>query len=114
VFEERKDVLGCTSGAVDRYYVGASGEVQPCEFLNISFGNVNEEPFEKIYERMRSFFKTPCYDWLCCTQADAIQRLFVKHGIQQTPLTWKVTQELVEAWDRGKPTPIYERLGIYK
>jgi MoaA/NifB/PqqE/SkfB family radical SAM enzyme len=114
VFEERKDVLGCTSGAVDRYYVGASGEVQPCEFLNISFGNVNEEPFEKIYERMRSCFRTPCCDWLCCTQADAIQRLFVKHGIQQTPLPWKVTQELVESWNRGEPTPIYERLGIYK
>ena len=114
VFEEHKDVLGCTAGAVDRYYVGASGEVQPCEFLNISFGNVNEESFETIYQRMRSFFKIPCYDWLCCTQADAIFRMFVKHGIRQTPLPWKVTQELVESWDRGKPTPIYDELGIYK
>jgi MoaA/NifB/PqqE/SkfB family radical SAM enzyme len=113
-FEERKDVLGCTSGAVDRYYVGASGDVQPCEFLNLSFGNVNDEPFEKIYERMRSYFKTPCYDWLCCTQADAIQRLFAKHNLKQTPLPWNVTKELVESWDRGQPTPIYERLGIYK
>jgi len=114
VFEEREDVLGCTSGAVDRYYVGASGEVQPCEFLNLSFGNVNEEPFAAIYARMRSTFRTPCSDWLCCTQAEAIHRLFEQHQLKQTPLPWPVTRELVERWDRGEPTPIYERLGIYR
>lgn len=114
VFEERKDVLGCTSGGVDRYYVGASGEVQPCEFLNFSFGNVKEEPFALIYARMRSFFPSPCQDWLCCTQAEVVQRLFAQTGLTQTPLPWKVTQELVASWDRGLPTPIYKRLGIYK
>lgn len=114
VFEERRDVLGCTAGAVDRYYVGAGGEVQPCEFLNLSFGNVNEEPFATIYERMRSYFRTPCCDWLCCTQAEAIHELFQEHGLKQTPLPWPVTRKLVERWDRGQPTPIYERLGIYR
>ncbi|MBM4152564.1 MAG: radical SAM protein [Kiritimatiellaceae bacterium] len=113
VFEEQRTVLGCTAGAADRYYVGAGGEVQPCEFLNISFGNVNEESFTVIFERMRSFFKTPCSDWLCCTQAEAIQQLFVKHHITQTPIPWKITRELVESWERGSPTPIYEKLGIY-
>jgi MoaA/NifB/PqqE/SkfB family radical SAM enzyme len=114
VFEERKDVLGCTSGAVDRYYVGASGDVQPCEFLNLSFGNVHEEPFETIYTRMRSYFQTPGCDWLCCTQAAAIHALFQKHQLSETPLPWPVTRELVERWNRGEPTPIYERLGIYR
>ncbi len=114
VFEERSDVLGCTSGAVDRFYVGASGEVQPCEFLNLSFGNVKEDPFEDILVRMRSFFRVPCCDWLCCTQAEAIAKLFEKHNLKQTPLPWSMTRELVENWNRGRPTPIYERLGIYK
>jgi len=113
VFEEQKNVLGCTAGATDRYYIGASGEVQPCEFLNLSFGNVNEESFEVIFERMRSTFKMPCSDWLCCTQADAIQRLFIQHDIKQTPLPWEITRDLVENWDRGEPTPIYKKLGIY-
>ena len=69
VFEESEEVLGCTAGAVDRFYVGAAGDVQPCEFLNLSFGSVRDEPFTKIYERMRSRFERPCCDWLCCTQA---------------------------------------------
>jgi len=113
VFEESERVLGCTAGAVDRFYVNANGEVQPCEFLNISFGNVNGEPFDRIYERMRSFFPTPCTDWLCCTQAPAIRELLQKHQLQRTPLPWRVTQELVADWDRGERTPVYEKLGIY-
>ena len=113
VFEESEPVLGCTAGAVDRFYVNANGEVQPCEFLNISFGNVNGEPFDTIYQRMRSFFPTPCTDWLCCTQARAIHGLLQKHELQRTPLPWRVTQELVTNWDRGELTSIYEKLGIY-
>ena len=113
VFEESERFHGCTAGAVDRFYVNANGEVQPCEFLNLSFGNVNEEPFEQILGRMRSFFPVPCLDWLCCTQADAIYELFQKRQLKRTPLPWSVTQQLVERWNRGKPTPLYASLGIY-
>ncbi|MCD4654680.1 radical SAM protein, partial [bacterium] len=114
VFEESDDILGCTSGAVDRFYVGASGEIQPCEFLNISFGNVNQEPFTEIYERMRSYFSTPCTDWLCCTQAEKIHKILRKNQIDRTPLPWSETKKLVENWQRGEPTPIYKKLGIYR
>jgi MoaA/NifB/PqqE/SkfB family radical SAM enzyme len=114
VQEETAETFGCTAGAVDRFYVNAAGEVQPCEFLNVSFGNVNDEPFETVFARMRSFFPAPGTDWLCCTQAAAIQALLRKHGLARTPLPWPVTRELVSAWDRGTPTPLYAKLGIYK
>lgn len=114
VFEESIRTFGCTAGAIERFYIGASGEVQPCEFLNISFGNVNEESFETIYQRMRSYFPQPGTDWLCCTQARAIYQLMKEHDIQQTPLPWPLTKKLVEEWSRGVETPLYKRLGIYK
>lgn len=114
VFEESPGVLGCTAGAVDRFYIGAGGEVQPCEFLNISFGNVNDEPFSEIYRRMRSYFDEPCVDWLCCTQADAIADAFRKRKCNTSPLPWSETRNLVENWRHGEPTRIYRRLGIYK
>jgi len=113
VFEEADAVLGCTSGAVDRFYVNATGEVQPCEFLNLSFGNVNTEPFAAILARMRSFFPEPGTDWLCCTQADAIQTLIRKHGLTRTPVPWPLTRELAATWNRGTPTPLYRKLRIY-
>ena len=114
VFEEAENLLGCTAGAVDRFYVGAGGEVQPCEFLNISFGNVKEEPFSEIYERMRAHFRQPCTDWLCCTQSEAIYRIVKDKKIARTPLPWNETKQLVEKWQRGTPTPIYKKLGIYR
>lgn len=114
VFEEQRGVLGCTAGAIDRFYVGASGEVQPCEFLNLSFGNIRTEPFDIIFQRMRSYFPSACTDWLCCTQAAAIQQLIEAHGITETPVPWETTRELVEHWDRGDPTPVYDKLGIYR
>lgn len=114
VFEESPSVLGCTAGAVDRFYVNANGEVQPCEFLNISFGNVNEESFEEIYSRMRSHFKVPCCDWLCCSLAEGINELIDQNELTHTPLPWPLTRELIDKWDRGRTTPVYEKLGIYR
>jgi MoaA/NifB/PqqE/SkfB family radical SAM enzyme len=114
VFEEAERVLGCTAGGVDRFYVNATGEVQPCEFLNLSFGNVTREPFATVFARMRSCFPEPCSDWLCCTQAGAIAAALRQQGTGATPLSQEATREVVAQWDRGRPTPLYRRLGIYR
>lgn len=114
VFEEDASVLGCTAGAVDRFYLNAHGELQPCEFLNLSFGNVAEEPFAAILARMREAFREPCCDWMCCTQCGAILDSARRHGIQGLPLPWPQTKELVARWSRGPKTPVYDRLGIYR
>jgi MoaA/NifB/PqqE/SkfB family radical SAM enzyme len=114
VSEERADSLGCTAGAIDRFYVNAAGEVQPCEFLNISFGNVNDEAFEDILKRMRSYFKEPCCDWLCCTMSAQIAGIIEKYDLKMTPVPWQYTKELVDSWDRGEATRLYRRLGIYR
>lgn len=114
VFEEDESVLGCTCGGVDRFYVNATGEVQPCEFLNMSFGNVREEPFEVIFSRMKSFFAKPGTDWLCCTQAQAINEIYENNELTSTPLLRELSEQLARDCEKGKPTPLYERLGIYK
>ena len=113
VFEEAPHVLGCTAGGIDRFYIGADGEVQPCEFLNLSFGNVTAEPFEQIFARMRAAFPDARCDWLCCTQAGAIAAALAASGSDRTPLAEKPTAELVASWNRGDATPVYEKLGIY-
>ncbi|MCX6344156.1 MAG: radical SAM protein [Armatimonadetes bacterium] len=114
VFEEDELVMGCTCGGVDRFYVNATGEVQPCEFLNLSFGNVIDEPFIDIYNRMREYFATPCVEWLCCTQAQPINNLFHKHSLTHTPLPQAISEQLAQDLPQGKPTPLYKKLGIYK
>lgn len=42
----------CPAGA-EKMYVTAYGDVLPCDFIQISFGNVREEPLRDIWERMR-------------------------------------------------------------
>ena len=114
VFEEGPRMFGCTAGGVDRFYMGADGEVQPCEFLNVSFGNVRREPFDAIFRRMRRHLRTPCTDWLCCAQADSINQAIQRHGLRRTPVPWEITRELVGTWRRGPETPLYRKLGIYR
>lgn len=113
VFEESPQMLGCTAGGIDRFYVGCSGEVQPCEFVNVSFGNLCSEPYEVIYERMRRAFPVPGCDWICCKYASAIASAIEKNG-GPTPLPAEETEKLVKNWSQGAPTPVYERMGIYK
>ena len=102
-------MLGCTAGGIDRFYIGCSGEVPPCEFVNLSFGNLNEEPFAVIYERMRSAFPVPCQEWCCREHAQEI----AQYSGETLPIPWAETEKLIAKWRPGTPTSIYETIGIY-
>ena len=43
---------GCMAG-LSRFYIDSAGNVDPCMFLPISFGNIMEERFEQIFNNMR-------------------------------------------------------------
>ena len=110
VYEESPEMLGCCCGGIDRFYVGANGDVQPCEFVNISFGNLGEVDFETAYARMRKAFAVPCEEWTCARRADEIAS---KAG-DRLPLPWSETEKLVAGWKDGTPTKVYDKMGIYR
>lgn len=114
VFEEDEKRFGCTAGGVDRFYINANGEVQPCEFLNVSFGNVQNEDFKVIFKRMREYFREPGTRWLCSFESHTIFETMKRKGIATTPLPWEYTAELIKKWNRGRKTPMYRKMGIYK
>ena len=113
VFEERPEGLGCTAGGVDRFYVNAAGEVQPCEFLNVSFGNVTREPFEAIFARMRKAFAAPVREWPCCTQSPRIAGLMRQHNVKTTPLPSEYADEFMSGWNRGAQPDVYRKMRLY-
>ena len=113
VFEEAKNHYGCTAGGIDRFYLGHSGEVQPCEFLNVSFGNVQEEDFSVIWERMRNHFKKPGVKWLCSEYGPAINKYMKENQITTTPLPREHAEKVVSGWDKGEDTPMYVKMGMY-
>ena len=110
IADERKDMFGCTAGGTDRFYVNAKGDVQPCEFLNITFGNIREEPFETIYERMRSTFEVPGDAWLCEKYARHIHALHQASGVKSLPLDPELSARIYREWDRGSCPDFYEKV----
>ena len=110
VMEEDATLFGCTAGGTDRFYLNAKGDVQPCEFLNISFGNITDEEFPVIYRRMRSTFLIPGCDWLCEKYAGSIADTCRRFNLKTLPLSVERSREHYEQWDRGRATPLYKKL----
>jgi MoaA/NifB/PqqE/SkfB family radical SAM enzyme len=106
IIEESPEVFGCTAGGTDRFYINAKGDMQPCEFLNLSFGNIVQEDISTIYARMRACFEKPGQTWLCEAYAPAIRELAGKGAI--LPLDPEKSKAIYQTWDRGKPTELYK------
>ncbi|MGE4283706.1 MAG: radical SAM/SPASM domain-containing protein [Clostridia bacterium] len=114
IIEEDQTVFGCTAGGVDRFYINAKGDLQPCEFLNISFGNIATDHFQTIYEKMRKTFRGGGGDChLCEKYSKEIYRLYKEDGSNSLPLSPETSEKIYYSWDRGNKTDLYKRLEDY-
>jgi radical SAM protein with 4Fe4S-binding SPASM domain len=110
MLEESSEMFGCTAGGTDRFYINAKGDVQPCEFLNISFGNIASEDFDIIYSRMRMHFDKPCQAWLCEACSGQIRKIMQENGVTSLPLDAEMSKKIYLGWDRGEETELYSTL----
>lgn len=110
IMEEDPDMFGCTAGGTDRLYINAKGDVQPCEFLNISFGNIVEEDIGVIYQRMREVFAVPQTCISCEKYAGDIYRLYHDNNLTQLPLPKELTKLLCDKMERHSPTKLYKKI----
>lgn len=108
--EEDKEHYGCTAGGTDRFYLNAKGDVQPCEFLNVSFGNIKEEEFNEIYSRMRGYFSECTSCWLCEEKSKEINKIYSENNLSSLPLPYKYTKEICKDIHKLERTPFYEKL----
>lgn len=113
-YESLKNNFGCTAGGIERFYINASGEVQPCEFVNITFGNLTKEPFSKIYKRMRRVFNKPKTNWICCTENRKISKKMDELDKKKTPLPERKSKEIIENLELGEETPLYKKMNLYE
>lgn len=110
ILEEDPNVFGCTAGGTDRFYLNAKGDIQPCEFLNISFGNINDEDFDVIYTRMRKVFNKPGYCMICEKHNTQIFKIFENNKLDSLPLRPELAKEIYQNWDLGEETDLYKRV----
>ena len=112
-FESQPNNFGCTAGGTERFYINGNGDVQPCEFVNVSFGNVNKEDFIKIYKRMRKIFDKPRQTWICCTEHEKINKELQKIEPKLTPLSKEKSKKIIDDFDLGKETLLYSKMKLY-
>lgn len=110
IIDEDHDHFGCTAGGTDRFYINAKGDVQPCEFLNVSFGNIATEPFGAIYERMRKRFETPGDCWLCEKYSAAIAGIFHEKQLTTLPLDPVLSEQILSKLEPGPVPAFYEKV----
>jgi len=57
-YVESPEAFGCGAG-LTHIYIDGSGEVSPCNFVPISFGNILVTPLREILNRMGRYFRQP-------------------------------------------------------
>jgi len=114
IIDEDADHFGCTAGGVDRFYLNAKGDLQACEFLNMSFGNITEEPVSDIYERMRATFDKPGSNWLCEVYHQKISESFKAIGNGILPLPYGDTSQIINTEDHGEVPDFYKRVNKFQ
>lgn len=57
-YTESEAKFGCGAGN-QHSYISASGELYPCDFVSMSFGNVKEESIKKLWVEMNNYIGKP-------------------------------------------------------
>lgn len=95
--------FGCNAGH-KMVYVDPFGEVSPCVFAPITFGNVNEEALAGIYEKMKESFKPQN----CCFVNNSYQ-LFERYFKGNYPIEKQDTVKMMEEVRFGELPEFFKR-----
>jgi len=101
---EGPENFGCNAGT-KMIYVDAFGEVSPCVFTPLSFGNVRRQSVGDIWADMRARFRpsSTCF-------ANANFRLYSKYDTGSLPLPPEASRELVREASFSPPSRVHRML----
>jgi len=60
-YTEAPERMGCMMGGLSHLTIDSRGNVNPCVFLPVTFGNIMKEDFSTIYARMRKVIPRPVH-----------------------------------------------------
>jgi MoaA/NifB/PqqE/SkfB family radical SAM enzyme/ubiquinone/menaquinone biosynthesis C-methylase UbiE len=88
LYLESAQAFGCGAG-LTHLYIDGSGEVCPCNFVPLSFGNIMDESLARILERMGRHF--------CKPRPSCVGQLLSRHiRSEQLPLNLEASTQLCE------------------
>lgn len=103
---EDKDMYGCGAGT-QHLYIDAFGNLCPCDFTPISFGNVLKDGFDVCYQRIKKQFDRPRDK---CFILENMEKICSYYGYE-LPLDYEKTKELCRTCSKGDLPRFYKKLG---
>lgn len=107
---EKDHALGCQC-RFEYLFITSTGDVQPCEATEVSFGNIQEEDFVTIYDRIREAFPCPstgCIPIVMFPEVQAYQE--VKHQLSSTERVHRAAQIMEGFRAKGRIPGAYKRI----
>ena len=92
--EVGRNAIGCPAG-VEKIYITPYGDVIPCPFIHVTFGNVREESLEYIVARMQKIEWFDHYQNVCIAAEDARFHREVLDKIHALPGPYPVPCNLI-------------------
>lgn len=89
-YDERA-VFGCTAGGAGRIYLNAQGDLQPCQHINVSFGNVVEKSYTGLITEAEKIFSQPGKRTACTMIAPAVAKAYEKE--KKVPIPFSSVKE---------------------
>lgn len=86
-FDEAPENLGCMMGGNSLLYIDSRGNVEPCVFLPVSFGNIMSEEISAVMERMKKLITTPVHKG--CPAISMAGRMMDMRKETKSPIPYK-------------------------
>jgi len=109
-FFESDQYYGCGAG-FNYMFVDSQGNVCPCDFTMLNFGNILETSIKEIWGQMNQEFCVPG----CSCYANKSSGIIAEKKLTQWPLSEKGSLEVVTAcppYDRGRIPEFYAKMGL--
>lgn len=106
MYIEDKRLYGCGAG-IQHVYIDAFGNLSPCDFTPLSFGNLQEEKFEVVYKRLRQHFSLPRDTCFILDNIEQIRSVFKG----KLPLSYEESGKVCEVCSKGALPEFYKKLG---
>jgi MoaA/NifB/PqqE/SkfB family radical SAM enzyme len=103
---EREENVGCTAG-FGHFYIDATGNVCPCDFVPLSFGNVQEENLETILERLYKHFNKPRAFCFMLENSKKVSEKF--RNLRKLPLPYQTSKEICESCSSANAPLLYRK-----
>jgi MoaA/NifB/PqqE/SkfB family radical SAM enzyme len=100
--------FGCNAGGM-HIYVDCSGNLCPCDFAPLSFGNLCEETFQDVWSRIRDALGSPQTICLACFAADYIADRDLKF-----PLPLEISREICQHYRTPELPGIFSQSGSHQ